>query len=344
MQLDSNHLYQDGGWVNPVPLLDCDSTFIFGYGARGIGKTYGLLSELRKRALDGLGKFILLRRQQTQADFVGKQEFSPFKPIDMDNNFFTDVKKLDKFTSAFYVDDYIIGYIMALSTITNIRGFDASDVEYMFYDEFIPEKHARPIKNESDALWNAYETMNRNRELFGRKPMKLVGMSNANDISNEIFLSLGVVDKIDRMKRKGQSIYINREKSLAIIDYQNAEISDKKRKTALYRLTEGSDFQKMAIENEFLNEFSSEYRSIPLKECVPLVQVGEICIYTHKSIGKYYVSLHTTGTPVGIYGSGNTERQRFKNAYFFLWQSYLTRRIVFESRLAEILFRKYFDT
>lgn len=343
MQLAPNNLYQTGGWVNPVPLLDCDSTFIFGYGARGIGKTYGLLTELRKRALNGQGKFILLRRQQTQADFVGKQDFSPFKPIDTDNGFFTEVKRLDKFTSAFYVDEEIIGYVMALSTITNIRGFDGSDVEVIFYDEFIPEKHARPIKNESDALWNAYETINRNRELFGRKPLKLIGMSNANDISNEIFLSLGVVDKIDRMKRKGQNVYINNEKSLAIVDYQGAEISDKKKQTALYKLTEGSDFQKMAIENEFLNEFSSEYRVIPLQECVPLVIVGEICIYTHKSLGKFYVSMHKTGT-APEFGSGNTERQRFKNSHFYLWQAYLTRRVIFESRLAEILFVRYFDT
>ena len=343
MQLDSNKLYQTGGWVNPVPLLDCDSTFIFGYGARGIGKTYGLLSELRKRALDRGDKFILLRRQQTQADFVGKQEFSPFKPIDMDNGFFTEVHRLDKFTSAFYVDDECIGYVMALSTITNIRGFDASDVKTMFYDEFIPEKHARPIKNESDALWNAYETMNRNRELFGKPALKLIGMSNANDISNEIFLSLGVVDKIDRMKRKGQNLYLNKEKSLAIIDYQGAVISDMKKQTALYKLTEGSDFEKMAIANEFLNEFSSEYRSVPLKECTPFVAVGEVCIYTHKSNMFYYVSMHTSGSPP-VYGSGDTERKRFQNANFFLWQAYLTRRVVFESRLAEILFRKYFDT
>ena len=90
-------------------------------------------------------------------------------------------------------------------------------------------------------------------------------------------------------------------------------------------------------------EFSSEYRSVPLVECAPFVVVGEICIYTHKSSDFYYVSLHKTGSPEE-FGSGNTERQRFRNSYFFLWQSYLVRRVVFESRLAEILFRKYFDT
>lgn len=342
MHLNSNQLYQEGGWVNPAPLFDCAEPFVFGYGARGIGKTYGVLSEARSRALTGRGKFILLRRQQTQADFVGKQEFSPFKPIDFDNGFQTDVRRLDKFTSAFYVNEEIIGYIMALSTVTNIRGFDGSDVATMFYDEFIPEKHARPIKNESDALWNAYETINRNRELFGKPPLKLIGMSNANDISNELFLSLGIVDKIDRMKRKGQSIYTNVEKGLTIIDYQHAEISAAKKKTALYRLTQGSDFEKMAIENEFLSEYSGEYRSIPLAECKPLVEVGEICVYRHKSSRFYYISGHTAGTPAASFGAGNTERQRFKNSHFYLWQAYLTRRIVFESRLTEILFNKYF--
>lgn len=343
MQLDSKHLYKEGGWVDARPLLDCDSTFIFGYGARAIGKTYNVLDELRERALATDRKFILLRRQQTQADFVSKQEFSPFKPIDMDKGTTTDTKRLDKFTTAFIVDDRIIGYVMALSTVTNIRGFDGSDVDVIFYDEFIPEKHARPIKNESDALWNCYETINRNRELFGNPPLKLIGMSNANDIANEIFLSLGVVDRIDAMKRKGQSVYVNREKSLAIVDYQNAEISDKKKETALYKLTAGSDFEKMAIGNEFLNEFSSEYRSIPLVECSPVVSVGEICIYKHKSEPFFYISTHTAGSPEH-FGSGNTERKRFQNAFFYLWQMYLTRRIIFESKLCEILFRKYFET
>lgn len=343
MQLDTTMLYQKGGWVNPYPLLKCDSTFIFGFGARGIGKTYGILDAVRENALAGLGKFILLRRQQAQADFIGKPDFSPFKVLDRDKGYQTDVKRLDKFTAAFYAGEEIIGYIMALSTIQNIRGFDGSDVTTMFYDEFIPEKHARPIKNEAEALFNAYETINRNRELFGQKPLKLIAMSNANNISNDYFLSLGVVDKIDRMKSKGQSIYINREKSLAIIDYQNAEISEKKKKTALYKLTSGSDFEKMAIENSFLHDFESDYRSIPLRECSPLVAVGEICIYTHKSSGEFYVSTHVSGSPPA-FGSGNTERQRFRNSYFFLWQSYLKRQIIFESRLCEILFRKYYDS
>ena len=40
----------------------------------------------------------------------------------------------------------------------------ASDI---IFAEFIPEAHERLIKNEAAALFNFYETINRNRELDG---------------------------------------------------------------------------------------------------------------------------------------------------------------------------------
>ena len=46
---------------------------------------------------------------------------------------------------------------MALSTVSNLRGFDMSDCTLLIYDEFIPEPHERPLKNEAAALFNAYE-------------------------------------------------------------------------------------------------------------------------------------------------------------------------------------------
>jgi hypothetical protein len=40
-----------------------------------------------------------------------------------------------------------IGYTCALSTLSNMRGFDASDIQLLICDEFIPEKHERLLKN-----------------------------------------------------------------------------------------------------------------------------------------------------------------------------------------------------
>ena len=67
---------------------------------------------------------------------------------------------------------------MALSTFGNLRGVDFSDVDMIFFDEFVPQKNARPIKAEAEAFFNLYETVNRNRELDGRPPVRVLMLSN----------------------------------------------------------------------------------------------------------------------------------------------------------------------
>jgi hypothetical protein len=157
-------------------------------------------------------KFIYMRRTQSQADLINKPEFSPFKSLNNDFGWKIGTDSISKYNAGFYQqiesDDRLVctgaplGFTAALSTISNIRGFDASDVELQIYDEFIPEKHERPIKNEGAAFLNAYETINRNRELKGRKPLQCICLANANDLANPIFMELRLVRKAEQMRRK----------------------------------------------------------------------------------------------------------------------------------------------
>ena len=161
-------LYLDNGYLNVPWLLDNSLPWILMWGARGIGKTYGVLKYLYEHD----EYFILLRRKQNQVDMLNKPEFQPFKKLNEDFGWCVDVKPISKYHSRFYVqngenDIKELGLTMALTTVTNIRGFDASDVKVIFYDEFIPETIDRPIKGEGEALLNAYETTNRNREFNG---------------------------------------------------------------------------------------------------------------------------------------------------------------------------------
>ena len=122
-------------------------------------------------------------------------------------------------------DDKILGYTAALSTISNMRGFDASDVEMLIYDEFIPEKHERTLKHEATAFLNAYETINRNREMQGKKPLQVLALANAMDLANPIFLELGIVNNIERMLDKGRSnIYLDRDRGLLVAICSNSPI------------------------------------------------------------------------------------------------------------------------
>lgn len=333
-------LFLDNGFVNMPRLFASRLPFIFVVGGRGTGKTYGALEYVRKQALDGK-KFIYMRRTQDQVDKISQDDFSPFKSIDELTGTITTVQKMAGKTFSFIdaTSDKTLGYCFALSTFAKMRGFDASDVSTLVFDEFIPEKHERQIKNEAEAFFNAVETINRNRELTGGEPLQCVLLSNANNMGNPLFLELGLVSRATKMLSKGVDTYRDEKRGLMLVIIQNSPISEAKKQTALYKLTEGSSFQKMAIDNDF-DEQCSNLRHAPLKELRPLVGVGEITIYTHKSENWLYVSTHRTGSPL-TFGSSVAELNRFRLQYMWVWEAYMMRRVYFEEYLCELLLSKY---
>ena len=333
-------LFLDNGFVNMPRLFASRLPFIFVVGGRGTGKTYGALEYVRKQALEGK-KFIYMRRTQDQVDKISQDDFSPFKSIDELTGTITTVQKMAGKTFSFIdaPSDKTLGYCFALSTFAKMRGFDASDVSTLVFDEFIPEKHERAIKNEAEAFFNAVETINRNRELTGGEPLQCVLLSNANNMGNPLFLELGLVSRATKMLSKGVDTYRDEKRGLMLVIIQNSPISEAKKQTALYKLTVGSSFQKMAIDNDF-DEQCSNLRHAPLKELRPLVGVGEITIYTHKSENWLYVSTHRTGSPA-TFGSSIAELNRFRLQYMWVWEAYMMRRVYFEEYLCELLLSKY---
>lgn len=341
------NIYLESGYLNIHKILSLKLPFIFIVGGRGTGKTYGALEEVVEEKI----KFMYLRRTQSQADLINKPEFSPFKSLNEDHDWKVGTGSLSKYNNAFYMQTlqdgaYVnsgqpIGYTGALSTLSNMRGFDASDVTLFIYDEFIPESHERPIKDEGSALLNAYETINRNRELKGKPPLQLLCLSNANNLANPIFMELGLVRTAEQMKRKGQEVYMNREKGILIINMEKSEISAKKSNTALYRLTQGSEFNKMSVGNQFSKEEIGRIASRPLKEYRPIVNIGEITIYEHKSNNMLYVTSHKVGNPVS-FTMGEMDKTRFRKSYCWIWDLYLDDRIEFEEYLSEILLTRAF--
>ena len=335
-------LYLDSGYVNIPAILAMGLPFNFVIGGRGTGKTYTTL----KSVVEENRIFMFMRRTQAQADLINKPEFSPFKAYNRDSGNVIFSKPLTKYNSGFFRhddfsgNDVPIGYTAALSTISNIRGFDASDVDILIYDEFIPERHERPIKNEGAAFLNAYETVNRNRELKGKPPLQVICLANANDIGNPIFLELGLISDAEKMLRTGQEQKINQNRGIGLFMINNSPISEKKRNTALYKLTNGSEVERMSISNEFTNADYSNVIKRPLIEYIPIVAVGELCIYRHKSNGRLYVSTHTTGSPP-YYSSGENDRLRYARKYSWIWLEYLCGNIEFESILCEVLLTKY---
>lgn len=343
------NLYLDNGYANIAAIMNLNLPFNFVVGGRGTGKTYTALKELHERNI----KFMLMRRTQTQLDTISKPDFSPFKSLNRDLNISVGIVPINKYNGAFYnmvegekpktliPNGLPIGYTCALSTVANLRGFDASDVEVLLYDEFIPEGHERPIKNEGQAFLNAYETINRNRELYGNKPLQVLALANANDLANPIFLEMGIATVAERMLRKGQTYSIDRDRGIGLFFLTDSPISERKANTALYKAC-GRDFQNMAINNIFVSEDSAIVKSVTLKEYRPIATIGELCIYEHKRDTRYHCCTHISGSPPH-FGTGDIEKARFARAYSWLWISYLNRQITFETKLCEKLLTKFLN-
>lgn len=325
-------------------IIEGNTTFNFITGARGIGKTYGAILY----ALEHGVQFIYMRRTQQQLDMIACDEMSPFKPYES-IGYHTIIKPIRKGVYGVYFMNedgkpygHPICFMMALTTISNLRGFSTPDVKMLIYDEFIPETHVKAIKDEGKAFLNAYETINRNREISGEEPIKVICMANSEDLTNALYVELKLVTIAEKMIRKNIMKMVLPERDLTLYILQNSRISEQKKQTALYKLAgESSTFSKMAIENRFVQTDLSNVGSEDLRYYTIVVVIGEIAIYKHKKDNKIYVTDHIRGA-CEVFDATDIEQKRFRKKYSWLWFCYLRNEIKFESYIFQVLFEKYF--
>lgn len=344
------NLYQPSGWVDVASIMGAALTFNLIVGGRGTGKTFGFLEEFRYLHP---AKFFFMRRQKNQADLISNPEFSPFVPVDKKHGANTVLQKIPhcQGISGIYEGELqsdgrilpggpALGYVGALASIHNVRGFSL-DVNELVLDEFNPELGERPIKNEFDVFRNAYETINRNRELEGRPPLRCWLLSNSNQLGNPYFVGLRIVEIVDKMISRGQDVYRDESRGLMIINLKDSPISEAKARTALYRLSGNDSFTAMALGNQFAHESRSKTGSYPLQELIPIVRIGELQIYRHKGSRNLYGSTHLSGNP-DSYQTDDGSIARFRARYGWLWIDYMDDRILWQNYVSELLFRRFF--
>lgn len=310
-------------------------------GGRGIGKTYGLLED----DISSGRKFLFMRRTKTQIDTVMTGELSVFRQLNTDHNWTVygkGISRVPGFYNIYHEAEDPIGSAAPVSTFSNMRGF-GSDAEDMILDEFIPELQEKKIRDEGNAILNAYETVARNRELSGRPPLRFFGLSNSNELGAPLLMVLGLIAKIETMKRKGQELSVLDDRGIAIVLPRSQRISEAKSQTALYKATKGTAFYDMAIGNEFQEIDDLSVGSRKLIEYVPVCQVGELVIYQHKSANTFYISTHSAGTPKMKFGASEVELERFRSKTWFIWSAYMSNLITFENSACEVIFRKYWE-
>lgn len=329
-----DRLYTAAGFIDMGAVLAAPYPFVIVIGARGVGKTYGALSDV---ALDNPQRFIYFRRSRAIIDLLMEPALQPFKRINIDRG--TDIRpEYSKGIGRFYSGDKLLGYAAALSTFANVRGFDGSDITVMIYDEFIPEPGEIVRFNAYLALLNAYETINRNREMDGEPPLKLILLSNSDNIYNDIVSGFGIGDDLYYMQQTG--IEQKEHGGLLLIRPAAERFKEKKAATALYNIA-SDGYKNVALENRFIIETEQNIKPRPLREYIPVALIMGICIYRHKSNGRYYVTFKTTGAP-REYGPGEAERRRYLRENAGIWRAYERRRVDFETINAQTAFRKIY--
>lgn len=345
------NIYTEEGWPNIRKIRSQGCPFIMLIGGRGTGKTYSTLLDVLEHDFKNGGKFIYLRRTAKQVEACCTEKFNPFRRINYDTGWNVHAKRGTNDITFVEVEqdgetETEIGSGLSLSTVSNVRGIDAFDTRVIVYDEFIKDKTERRFKGEAEALFNFYETINRNRELEGKEPVQLIMLANANDSANAVFTYLNLVMICERQKQKGvyPAIYKNPERGIFMADFGPTNpISEQKKDTALYRLTAGTQYAKMAIENEYSYNEPSKQAHRPLNEYKPIVFVGELAVYQHKGhTNEFYCTDHKSGA-APQFSTGDTELARFRRAFAWLWYLYLSDRIEFENYTCEILLTNYFN-
>lgn len=225
-------------------------------GSRGCGKTYSVLDYLEQNSSED-SKFLYIRRDGTEIDSCSTEYGNPFKKLNTDKGYDIGPFSISKFNGCGFghIDSdgkvtEAIGYGVALSTFASMRSQDFSDVDRIFFEEFIPEKQKRRIKGEGPALLNLYETINRNRELFGEKPVEMIMCANGIDLANPILLELGATSIIAKMLANDQHKITIPDKMLYIELVDASQISELKEETVLYKLA-NDDFKEDALTTKF---------------------------------------------------------------------------------------------
>lgn len=261
--------------------LSAISIFI---GGRGIGKTYSAFSYVLEEKTDK--PFIYMRNTVVQLDECCGAFGNPFKRWAKDHNRNIWMEK-EKNHAVIYEqteeETKLIGYGVALSTFENLRGVDLSDACYVIFDEFCERR--RYSFDQFKSFQYFYETVNRNRELFGEPPLICFLLSNAQKLDNPILAGYDVIKIVEGMVKRSETAF---RKNGLFMCLPSSEISDLKRNTENYKLIKGTKVADEALDNKFAYDSFYGVVKRPLKEYIGVCAIDGIYIYKHKSNGKLY--------------------------------------------------------
>lgn len=351
-------LYLENGFIDFVKCEALSSTLNIMIGPRNSGKTIGALLHFTKCS----APFIFIRTTKAQTELVFSDELSPFNKVNALRGTRFCVDKIPKSDLIGIYDDYRIdekgcreitgdlrGYALALSQVGATRGFNLDHVELLIYDEFV--KHPGEVIQGDKVQFSKYAdivfTINRDRELSGRPPIKQWLFGNSDDLANNILTSLNLVSYFIRMKQAGENYLKLSERDISLFMMDDSPAAARLMETsALSKIFAGTEYLDMALSNEFIHDDFSDCFPQDIKPFNPVFVYGNICVYRHKRKEEYYIREIKAGALFsGIPRYANDDRGRInaREDHAGLYFCWLAGVVSFDSYTTKLTFFKLYN-
>lgn len=261
-------------------------------GGRNTGKTYSCLYDAKSNEKG----FIFIKRtnldvnnlcaggsvHNKKMDMDFDFDLSPFEDLNEDYNWNVKANKIFDGLGGFWdysLDDELLskkplGYIFSLNRVAKFKGFGGlRSCEEIIFDEFIASPWERVSKEEGNQLMDLYKTVSRDREHRGNKPLKLIMLANAYDISNPIFNTLQITNEVADMIAAGEEFRVIRGILIHMLK-DNPKFYKKESETQIYKAMHNTPWGKMAFDNEFSrNDFTNVRKHINIKNAIPVCKI-----------------------------------------------------------------------
>lgn len=218
-------------------------------GQRGYGKTYGYKKHVIRKAINGEGKFVYMRRKQSETqqivDFTGDLDNDPvfegyvFKKQGVDLYYANEKDSDDKWLWEH------MGTIISLSTQANMKSREFGEYKYLIFDEWLPLTENGFLRNELTHFLSALDTIFRNREFY------VFCLGNSSIKYNPYF------EFFDIYPNKNSEFVRHPHKSILLQNIISEDWKEERNKTPLGELISGTDYSKYANDNKFLDDDSS---------------------------------------------------------------------------------------
>lgn len=298
------NIYTDKGYLDYHKIKEISRWFTFIIGGRGIGKSH-LLVDIYN---DSKEPILYVARSNVALE----NWFSPISDFSKNDWFGREVNykynERKGLGLAYLNEDEVEAgtpfiYGVSLSTFNNKTGINFTQFKNVIFDEFIPQKGARPIKHEFQAYKNIMEAVYRNREFDD--PVRAWFFGNSNAIESQLLIGYRLVGELYQMYKNKEEIRQVHGREMTLILPQHSPISESKNKNIFYRNLPKAR-KLMEIENAFADLEDDHVKHQNLSEYTLLYRSPVCCVWEHKSDWKYYITKRMKGTPTVEYANNNT--------------------------------------